>query len=147
MSEINSPPTVKRLGFLISRTSWAMRRRVQATIKAEGFNFTPEQWVAINLLADYSPIPQGELAELMHKDKASVTRIVESLVQQKLVLRNDDPTDARRQLVSLSPRGLEVKNDLAPKVFAEYSKMVEGISPEEHKLLSEVLIKICTQAE
>ncbi|MDX2471327.1 MAG: MarR family transcriptional regulator [SAR324 cluster bacterium] len=147
MPENSNPPTVKRLGFLISRTSWAMRRRVQGAIKSQGFNFTPEQWVAINLLSDFRLIPQVELAKLMNKDKASVTRIIESLVSQNLVERSADAADARKQLVALSARGLEVKDDLAPKVFAEYSKMIEGISEQEQELAANILVRICNNAE
>ena len=143
----NIPPTLQRLGFIVNRTSWAMRRRVQSAIISSGHNLTPEQWISLNLLFEMGEMTQTELAWVMNAEKASVTRMIDALSEQGLVERKPFPDDRRKHMVSISKEGIEVRAVIAPQVFEQYEKMVEGITEEEKQVVTNILTRITEQAK
>jgi len=136
-----------RLGFIINQTSWAMRRRIQGVITKQGFSITPEQWILINLLCEKPGISQTELANLMFKEKASITRMLKGLKKQELIELSLDQKDRRKHQVHLSVKGLNLQKDLLPIIIKEYYHMVDSIPDKEKEIVMGVLTKICNIAK
>lgn len=59
-------------------------------------------------LDSHDNIPLNLLAEKLYLDKSTVSRTVESLVNQDLVSRETPKEDRRSTYIKLSPKGLEV---------------------------------------
>ncbi len=136
-----------RLGFVINQASWAMRRRIQSVIRDQGFTLTPEQWILINLLFQKPGISQTQLANLMFKEKASITRMMKGLIKQGLIETDTDPKDRRAHLVQLSTEGSKVRERLLPLVLKEYHRLVDSIPDEKKAIVMEVLGEICRIAK
>lgn len=66
---------------------------------------TMAQFRALLVLAHEAPLAIGALGEKLGIGLPAASRIVDRMVQDGLVDRSDDPTDRRRALVRLSPRG------------------------------------------
>jgi DNA-binding MarR family transcriptional regulator len=62
-----------------------------------------------------APATIGTLAESMNMDRGAIVELLDELIRQGFVLREKDPNDRRRILISLTPTGEEW---LAPLVDA-----------------------------
>lgn len=65
----------------------------------------PEHWRIMALLLDQPGLGAGAIVEGAVLPSASVTRHVDRLVGDGMVRRTLDPTDRRRVVLALSPRG------------------------------------------
>jgi DNA-binding MarR family transcriptional regulator len=88
---------------LLTQAERLMSRRVAAVLAAEGHSI--EGWRVISLLADGAGHPMTELAEQSFLPPASLTKLVDHLVESALVYRRVDPTDRRRIRAYLTARG------------------------------------------
>lgn len=80
-----------------------LRRRLRETYDTEGL--TPSQTSALSRLSKDGPASTSDLAaaeRVRHQSMASTLAILE---ERGLIERRPDPTDGRRQLVSLSDAG------------------------------------------
>jgi MarR family transcriptional regulator, organic hydroperoxide resistance regulator len=88
---------------LLTQAERLMSRRVAAVLAAEGHSI--EGWRVISLLADGVGHPMTELAEQSFLPPASLTKLMDQLVESALVYRRVDPLDRRRIRAYLTPRG------------------------------------------
>ena len=103
----------KHLGYWLrlvsNNVSAAFARRLEA------LDVSVSEWVALRKLFDQrAAISISALAEQMGMTKAPVSRLVERLVQKKLIERQDSRNDGRAQQIWLSSAGQK----LVPKLAA-----------------------------
>ena len=71
-------------------------------------DLTITQLKGLFVLADEGALIVGRMAELLGIGKPAASVLVEGLVQLTLVERAEDPSDRRRTIVRLTPRGEEL---------------------------------------
>ena len=79
-----------------------------------GLNLTFEMLQVLNHLWVQQGVNQQEIANLLHKDKASVTYLVDNLSKRGLVQRSEDSVDRRNRLITLTAQGLALKKVIRP---------------------------------
>lgn len=79
----------------------------------------------------HEPRRVSALAELIHSDISTVSRQVSHLVQLGLVEKIDDPADGRAQLLSLSPTGRRVIDELVDRRGEWFEQLLRGWSEDE----------------
>jgi DNA-binding MarR family transcriptional regulator len=89
-------------------------RRVEEVLAAE--QLTVDQWRVLDLLADGQWHPMSWIAAHIAVPGATLTKLVDRLVDTSLVYRLVDETDRRRVLVYLWERGREVHERLRPAI-------------------------------
>ncbi|SIQ74036.1 MarR family winged helix-turn-helix transcriptional regulator [Micromonospora avicenniae] len=80
-----------------------LRRQLREVADRNGL--TPSQVSVLSRLATSGPASASELAAAERVRPQSMAAILAPLTEQGLVDRTPDPTDGRRQLVSLTPAG------------------------------------------
>ena len=118
------------------------RQYAQVKLRDKGFDITIDQWMVLRSIADNSDIQQNEISDQVFKDKASVTRIIETLVQNKLIRRDDHPVSNRRWKLSLTNKGKELLRSIRPIVLKNREQALKGISASEMRVAENVLKKI-----
>src|SRR4051812_48064257 len=88
---------------LLTRAERLLARRLTAILDAEGH--TLESWRVIPLLADGAGHFMTELADQAFLPPASLTRLVDQLVEENLLYRRVDDADRRRIRAYLTARG------------------------------------------
>ena len=74
---------------------------------------------------------QRELADLLHVTPATIATSLKSLERNGYVVREMDPTDSRRNLISITPKALAAMDE-AHKVFDRVDEaMFAGFTEEE----------------
>lgn len=128
--------------YQLEKSIKSYRRYVQARFKANGFNITVDQWLVLNALNENEKLTQSDLAELVFKDKASMTRLIELLVLKKLVQRAAHETSRRRFKLTITDKGHELISNILPLVKENRKQGLNGITNNELQAAEHVLKRI-----
>ena len=100
------------------------------------------QCYVLETLHRNGPMPMQKLAKKMHLSISTITRVVEPLVKQKFISREEDPEDHRVRVMKLTKAGEQIFLQTWNKVF-ESEKIILENFPEEHRdMLVEFLNKL-----
>ncbi|MEK6476583.1 MarR family transcriptional regulator [Catalinimonas sp. 4WD22] len=102
--------------FLLEKTNKKIKQYAKQQFRALGFEVTVDQWAVLKILAEHKELNQVGLAQLIHKDTPTLTRILDLLSQKELILRQHDETDRRRVNVCLTALGQETVAKMLPEV-------------------------------
>lgn len=83
-----------------------------------------------------------ELAEIIHRDKSTVTALVNKLIKFGYVKKRSDVNDSRVTLISLTSKGLELKDDVIEISFTLREKAYQGLTEKDKTVLMKLLDKI-----
>ncbi len=128
--------------YQLEKTIKLYRRYVQARFKDQGFGITVDQWLVLKALSENTKLTQSDLAELVFKDKASMTRLIELLVLKKLVQRAAHETSRRRFKLTITEKGHELIAQITPLVKDNRKHGLHGISLAELQTTEQTLKKI-----
>ncbi len=105
-------------------------------------DITPTRFAAMAKLLERGPLSQNELGRLTAMDVATIKGVVDRLRQRKLVTSKKDPQDARRQLVSLTPKGEETIHAVIPDAVEITNETLEPLTKDESKQLLVLLSRL-----
>lgn len=109
----------------------AYRKLCQQNIALVMDNLTVDQALALIVLDQYPTLSQHEIAELVFKDKASITRIIELLVKKGFIARAMHATDRRKFDLRITPQGRETIAELSGTIRLNQQTALAGLSETE----------------
>lgn len=127
---------------VIESTIREYRRYAQKNISAVIEDMTIDQGLVLLFLNQYPDMTQKEIAELVFKDNASMTRMINTMVEKKYLKRSMHAEDRRRYKIEITARGKEVLKTLPPIIQNNRNSSLKGISKNEQKQLETILNKI-----
>lgn len=83
-----------------------------------------------------------QLSELLRRDKAQITRLLNDLQQAAYIQRQPDPIDGRRQLLLLSEQGQQLAARLTIKKRHIASKMLTGLTKDQQQQMTGLLAQM-----
>lgn len=128
------------------RTADVLRGRIEAALLPH--QVSPEQYNVLRILRgapDHS-LPTLEIAARMITRAPNITRLIDKLVQKKLVSRCDHDRDRRVVVVKLSSRGLDLVNGISTTVDSLDAKGLAGLSKGQVDTLIEILDAVRSDA-
>lgn len=123
------------------------RKFAQKNLTEEIPGITIDQGLILMFLDTHPEMTQNEIAELVFKDAASLTRIINTMVQKDYLTRSVHPEDRRRFRLAISDRGKEILRKLPSVVKQNREVALHGISPSELHQLKSTLNKIKANCE
>ena len=133
--------------ILNGKVSTAINRKLSRNFRQEGVEITPEQWTILLFLWEKDGVTQQELCNATFKDKPSMTRLIDNMERQHLVVRISDKKDRRNNLIHLTKTGRELENKAYKIANATLEQALQGLSLEELKIGQEVLRKVFTNTK
>lgn len=133
--------------ILNGKVSTAINRKLHRNFRQEGIDISPEQWTILLSLWEKDGITQQDLCNATFKDKPSMTRLIDNMEKQHLVVRISDKKDKRTNLVYLTKTGRELESQSFKIAISTLHEALQGISVEELKIGQEVLRKIFTNTK
>lgn len=133
--------------ILNGKVSTAINRKLSRNFRQEGVEITPEQWTILLFLWEKDGVTQQELCNATFKDKPSMTRLIDNMERQHLVVRISDKRDRRNNLIHLTKTGRELENKAYKIANATLEQALQGLSLEELKIGQEVLRKVFTNTK
>ncbi len=118
------------------------RSYAQKKLKENGYKITIDQWLIIKSILENPGISQQEIGEKVFKDNASVTRIIELLVQSGYLEREVNVADRRKSNLNVTPEGKSIIEKVHGLVLENRKTALNGISSEELQILNTTLQKI-----
>ena len=107
---------------------------------------TPAQLATLLRLREVGRISQNELGRAVAMERANIHRIVDGLSGRGLVLVAADPSDARKNVLSLSQTGRDLVERLEPLHADATNETMRTFTPAERERLLELLQKFCAAA-
>jgi DNA-binding MarR family transcriptional regulator len=127
-------------GFLLARLGAGVKTRAIATAEEAGFELYDYSVLAI--LAEGDRETQSTIAASMSLDPSRLVALLDSLEERALIVRQRDPQDRRRHVVSITSDGkrqLAKLRGLLGQVTDEY---LAPLSPEERQQFHGFLVRL-----
>ncbi|MBD3905190.1 MarR family transcriptional regulator [Chryseobacterium sp. Ch-15] len=128
--------------YNIDKAIRAYRNYAQRQLKINGFTITIDQWLIIKAILENPGITQNEIGDLVFKDNASVTRIIDLLVKSEYVIRTVHSKDRRKTNLKITDLGKEIIQNVQKIVEQNRTIALNGISKEELQIMNNALLKI-----
>ncbi|MCI2421364.1 MarR family transcriptional regulator [Saccharopolyspora sp. K220] len=113
----------------------AQRIGEHVRVRAVKLGLTAAQGTALRELT--GPMTMGELAERMSCEPSNATFVVDKLANQGLLERRPHPTDRRAKLLTLTPEGVALRDELLELLTQE--SPLAGLTQQEQCQLHDLL--------
>ena len=120
-----------RLKELIEEIIHCCQERV--LFQSQKFNLTPAELRCILLFKDEKYLTVKGISQKLEVAKSRVTKIMEGLLNKKLVQRIDDPEDARVKLISLTPAGHKKTEEIEEFTKEIHHQLLINLKSEDRK--------------
>ncbi len=128
------------IGYLISQAHADIRPQVEALFEREDVSFS--QWRVLMCLRDGLASTCADISRELSHDKGSMTRLIDQLEERGLLTRRRDAEDRRVVFLDMTPAGRAAVNTLIPKVVTYFNALLANFSPQEVKVLTELLTRL-----
>jgi DNA-binding MarR family transcriptional regulator len=126
------------VGFALTTTLNLLRKNFNKQIKE--FDLSSEQYGVLKLVKESDKLTPTQLAELLNRDKATITRIIKSLFNKNLIKKQN--INNRSFYIILTQNGNEMLQK-ADKIAMQYHKiMMDKIGEKEIIQMLDTLKKI-----
>ncbi len=123
------------------------RQFAQRNISDATFDITIDQWLVLKTLQEKPTITQQELALNVFKDFASITRIIDLLVNKGYLNRTSHPRDRRRFELPITKSGLKIIDSLQPIINTNRRTALKGLSKQDIEQLQITLNKMISNTQ
>lgn len=108
------------------------------------FAITGTQYNVLRILKGVSPEghPRCEIMQRMMDRAPDITRLIDRLEKQGLVLRDRTNEDRRMSITKITEKGLKLINEVQPLIEKEHKEITKNLTETECKELSVLIEKL-----
>jgi len=136
----------RRLTYRFSVIS-SMVMRAVASMYGPRYGLLPPNWKAMAAIGRYGPMSAKDVCARTTVEPDKVTRAVDRLVALGYVQRAEDEFDRRRVVLSLSPVGRKVYEDIEGATRRIELLLLNALSTREREALDRITTKLQGQTE
>jgi len=126
------------VGYALTTTLNSLRKNFNKEIKQ--FDLSSEQYGVLKLVFGFKKLTPTKISELLNRDKATITRIIKSLDNKKLIKKEN--INNRSFYIKLTKNGKEMLQK-ADEIAVKYHKIiVEKVGEEDLNHMLQTLKKI-----
>lgn len=140
-------PTSQFPGHLIRRLHQVSTHVFQQKMRNAGFDLTPVQFAALDVLRNSPGIDQASLAHAVAKDRATIGAVADRLAQKGLVTRNVSNRDKRARELKLTEKGEALVAAALPLVEELQKEILPGLNRTEYRQFVELAGKAARAAD
>ena len=109
---------------------------------AEAYDLTFVQVYTLCSIAPDKPLSMNEIANMLNCDASNVTGIIDRLFSRNYIVRQEKLGDRRVKMVSLTPDGEKLRNQIIAKILTYHSDSLDKLSSAEKDQLGQLLKKV-----
>jgi homoprotocatechuate degradation regulator HpaR len=129
--------TEESLPIMLLRAREALMKRIRPYLMEH--DLSEQQWRVLRVLDEVGPLEPTELGERCVVLTPSLTRILAILEKRDMIRREKHPTDKRKQIIHLTPKGQDLIALIAPKAREIYEELEEAFGkPQMINLLNKL---------
>lgn len=125
----------------LEKSNKAIRQFSQRNLLAAGIDITFDQWLVLRAINENRGMNQKEIAAMVFKDAASLTRIAELLIKSAYLERRVHD-DKRRSRLKITQTGKEALKQAELVINSSLEQALSGIEERRIRKLRKVLVKI-----
>ncbi len=95
-----------------------LKRAVQNILDESKSALTTDQWLVLSSVNELNEPNQAEIASILSKESASLSRIIDILEKKNLVTRKNTKEDRRSFLIKPTVEGSRLYRIIQPKMYA-----------------------------
>lgn len=145
--ETGEPQLGGVLDFL--RLLWALDHGLQSRSKqmAVELGVTGPQRLVIRFAARFPQISAGQLARMLHVHPSTLTGVLQRLQARGLLVREQDPTDGRKALFRVTPKGRKLDQKHHGTVEGLVAAALADVPPDDLKVARRVLAALAERLD
>lgn len=133
---------IKEIAVYVNILNSRIKKCFIDRLQQNGINVTPEQYLVLDILWEKQSLSQQNIADLIQKDKNSVTKIIDSLEKKNLVNRVVDQRDRRINKIELTQEGLALEKITTEVAINFMNDTIKGIDNQNLDKFVEVMRRL-----
>ena len=133
---------IKKIAVYINIVNCSLIKYFAKELSRNDINLTPEQYLVMDILWDAEVMSQQAIADIIQKDKNSVTKFIDSLEKKGLVYRQVNKTDRRVNNIVVSEEGMKLKIKTTEVAIGMMRNVLNNIKEEDLIALDKVMNQI-----
>jgi MarR family transcriptional regulator, lower aerobic nicotinate degradation pathway regulator len=130
-------PEHQSAGAWAKKYYFATRVVMEAVLRPHDIG--PTQWYVMHQLMTVGPTSQRDLARMLQIERATLTGVVAALVRKGLVEQNPDATDQRQKVLTATPAGAALWQELPDPIALILETAFDGITRADIDTTARVL--------
>ena len=144
-TQIDKASVEAGVGFWLKRAYLAIRKEYDEELGQHALTYP--QWEIVRMICSQDGLEQRAIQQRLGIQSATLTGMVDGLVDHGLVERRLSPDDARVKQLHLTENGQELQK-LSPEVLVRINdRIAQGFSPTELALLKDWLMRVVQNLE
>ena len=128
---------IEQIGYQIARTNRQLELDLEARLKP--LSLSVDQFRILRCLGENGRLPMGELASSVFVEPANLTKIIDRMTSENLVMRVPDDKDRRVKRVFLTEKARGLMSKIG-KISDEFNaRILKGIPRDDLELTSRTL--------
>ncbi|MES2651311.1 MAG: outer membrane beta-barrel protein [Bacteroidota bacterium] len=128
--------------YTIDKCFRSYHQFAQKNVRKAGYDITIDQWLILKNVAENPDITQNDISKIVFKDNASITRIIQLLVNAGYLIRENHPEDRRRVALTLTKSGHKITVDVEKIALQNRAAALKDVDQKLMVEMKEVLQKI-----
>lgn len=128
--------------LLNGRVSTALARKLTLRFHENSLYLNHDQWSILMYLTQQDGVTQQYLCDQTYKDKPSMTRLIDAMEKQGLVMRLTNKEDKRERLILLTKAGKDMEEKARYIANRTLKEALRGLTQDEIRTCQEVLRKV-----
>ena len=133
---------IKKIAVYINIVNCSLIKYFAKELSRNDINLTPEQYLVMDILWDAEVLSQQAIADIIQKDKNSVTKFIDSLEKKGLVYRQVNKKDRRVNNIVVSEEGKKLKAKTTEVAIGMMRNVLKDIKEEDLIALDKVMNQI-----
>ena len=133
---------IKKIAVYINIVNCSLIKYFAKELSRNDINLTPEQYLVMDILWDAEVLSQQAIADIIQKDKNSVTKFIDSLEKKGLVYRQVNKTDRRVNNIVVSEEGMKLKARTTEVAIGMMRNVLNNIKEEDLIAFDKVMNQI-----
>ncbi|MEF1323725.1 MarR family transcriptional regulator [Vibrio owensii] len=124
---MSNPKSLDNLFHLVH----VLKRQLHEQIEQLELPIAPMHVRVIKIISKQSPCTAMDVVNFLNRDKAQVTRLIKTLIEEGFIEKRPNPEDKRSQCLLTTEKGNEVLAKIKAVDAEIFQKMTSNVSEEE----------------
>lgn len=133
----NPIPIAYRLNYLANFYVGPLAAKMERTHK-----ITRPEWIVLFCLHQRRGLNAQQISTVTGRPKTSISSAIKLLLSKKLISRQTDKEDRRRQVLHVTEAGARMYEEILEGFIAREARLIDCLSKKEHEKLLALLTKL-----
>ena len=122
---------IKEIAVYVNILNSRIKKYFIDKLQENKINITPEQFLVLDILWEKQPLSQQNIADIIQKDKNSVTKIIDSLEKKQMARRVMDQNDRRVNKIELTDKALALEEKVTKVAIDFMNDAIKNIDKQD----------------